>query len=168
MTREEFLDNITDWWELIDFCSDESCDICDNIYSSDARDEEINEYQLTDWARNNTWQNLYSLLENIPTGYDYYRLDEYGDWEALDDDDFDDYKDDVLNWADDRGVFDEDDDEEDPADYGIEDDDEPDDEDIEEPISMFELFSDCQDTYQKISVEEEQTDEKLASLLMPA
>ena len=165
MTRQEFIDDVTCWGELIDFCNDEGCDYLDNIYDEDARDDYINEYQLEDWVRNNTWSNLYSLLDDIPSGYDYYRIDEYGDWEGLDDYDFGDYKDDVLRWADDIGIFDEEDEEEDPADYGIEDE-EVDDEEIEEPISMFELLSDCQDTYQKIS--EEEADEGLDSLLIPA
>jgi len=165
MTRQEFIDDVTCWGELIDFCNDEGCDYLDNIYDEDARDDYINEYQLEDWARNNTWRNLYSLLEDLAVDYDYYRIDEYGDWVGLDDYDLDDYKDDVLRWADDRGIFDEEDEEEDPADYGIEDE-EVDDEEVEEPISMFELLSDCQDTYQKIS--EEEADEGLDSLLMPA
>ena len=165
MTRQEFIDEIYEWGRLIDFCNDEGCDYLDNIYTEDARDDYINEYQLEDWARNNTWRNLYSLLEDLTADYDYYRIDEYGDWVGLDDYDFDDYKDDVLRWADDRGIFDEEDEEEDPADYGIEDE-EVDDEEVEEPISMFELLSGCQDTYQKIS--EEEADEGLDSLLIPA
>lgn len=165
MTRQEFIDEIYEWGGLIDFCNDEGCDYLDNIYTEDARDDYINEYQLEDWARNNTWRNLYDLLDDLRSDYDYYRIDEYGDWVGLDDYDFDDYKDDVLRWADDRGIFDEEDEEEDPADYGIEDE-EVDDEEVEEPISMFELLSDCQDTYQKIS--EEEADEGLDSLLIPA
>ena len=165
MTRQEFIDEINDWWDLIDFCNSEGCDYLENIYTEESRDDYINEYQLEDWVRNNTWRNLYSLLDDIPSDYEYYRIDEYGDWEGLDDYDFGDYKDDVLRWADDRGIFDEEDEEEDPADYGIEDE-EVDDEEVEEPISMFELLSGCQDTYQKIS--EEEADEGLDSLLIPA
>lgn len=167
MTRQEFIDDVTSWWELLDFCEEESCDYCDNIYSSDARDDEINEYELDDWARNYTWRQLLNILSDLDDDYEYYRKDEYGEWESLDDYDFDNYKDDVLRWADDNDVF-EDDEEEDPADYGIEDEDELDDEIVEEPMSMFELFSDCQDKYQKISEDEERTDEEFASLLVPA
>lgn len=167
MTRQEFIDDVTSWWELLDFCNEEFCDYCDDIYSSDARDDEINEYDLDDWARNYTWRQLLDILSELDDGYEYYRKDEYGEWESLSDYDFDNYKDDVLRWADDNDVF-EDDEEEDPADYGIEDDDELDDEVVEEPMSMFELFSDCQDKYQKISEDEERTDEEFASLLVPA
>ena len=112
MTRTEFLEDVNSWWELIEFCSNEGCDTCEDIYSEDSRDEYINE-QLMAWAREDTWQELYSRLENIPTGYDYYRDDGYGEWVGMDDGDFDEYKDDVLEWMDNHGYWDEEDDDED-------------------------------------------------------
>lgn len=164
MTRQEFIDEINNWWELIDFCNDEGCDYLDNVYTAEARGDCINDYQLEGWARDNLWRNLLDILNDLYDGYEYYKLDGYGDWVYLNDEDFESYKSDVLDWAEQNYVFDEDE-EEDPADYGIEDDDEPDGEEIEEPMSMFELFSGCQNTYQKMS--EEDADERLNSLLMP-
>ena len=35
MTRNEFIDNITEWYELKDFCNDFDCDICEDIYDDD-------------------------------------------------------------------------------------------------------------------------------------
>lgn len=55
-------------------------------------------------------------LDEIPTGYEYYRCDGSFDYTGLDDDsDFEDYKIRVLEWMDDEGLWDaeEDDDEED-------------------------------------------------------
>jgi hypothetical protein len=164
MTRQEFIDEINNWWELIDFCNDEGCDYLDNVYTAEARDDYINDYQLGDWARDNSWRILRDILDDLYDGYEYYKLDDWGDWMYLNDEDFESYKSDVLDWARQNYVFDEDE-EEDPADYGIEDE-EVNDEEVEEPISMFELLSDCQDTYQKIS--EEDVDEGLDSLLIPA
>lgn len=112
MTRNEFLENVTWWGDLKEFCSDEGCDICDDIYDEEDRDEYINEC-LVDWARNDTWQELFDRLRDIPDGYDYYRDDEYNGWVGADDSDFDQYKDDVLDWADDHEVWDDDEDEED-------------------------------------------------------
>ena len=101
MTRQDFIDNINYWSELLDFCSDEDCDVCEDIYSEDARDDCIDE-ELVDMARNNNWRDMYNILDSIPDGYDYYRQDNYGDWVGVDDE-FDDYKDQVLEWMDDGG-----------------------------------------------------------------
>ena len=43
MTRAEFIDTVNEWWELIDFCSDENCEICNDVYSDDDRDSYIDE-----------------------------------------------------------------------------------------------------------------------------
>ena len=99
MTRNEFLDTVNDWYELIEFCNDVGCSYCDDVYSEESMNDDINE-RLTDWAQECTWQELYSRLDDIPSGYDYYRCNDYGGWESLDDSDFDDYKDDVLEWMD--------------------------------------------------------------------
>lgn len=112
MTRQEFIDNIDTVGELIDFCYEYDCDECEDIYSEDAMDDYINEC-LTDWARNNTWRDLMNILNDLPTGYDYYRQDDYGDWQGVDDyGDFDDYKQRVLEWGDDNEVWDAEDEEE--------------------------------------------------------
>ena len=47
------------------------------------------------------------MLHDIPTGYDYYRQNGSFDWDGLDDDDFQSYKDDVYEWAVDNDIFDE-------------------------------------------------------------
>lgn len=116
MTRQDFIDNINYWSELLDFCSDEDCDVCEDIYSEDARDDCIDE-ELVDMARNNNWRDMYNILDSIPDGYDYYRQDNYGGWVGVDDE-FDDYKDQVLEWMDDGGYWDDDDEEdEDDTDF---------------------------------------------------
>ena len=43
MTRNEFIDNITEWYELKDFCSDFDCDVCEDIYDDDSLEEEPDE-----------------------------------------------------------------------------------------------------------------------------
>lgn len=120
MTRAEFYENVTTWWDLKDFCSEERCDICDDIYDEEGRDDYINDC-LMDWARNNSWSELLAILDGIPTGYDYYRYDDYGEWEGLDDGDFDELRDEVAEWMDENGYWDDDeeeadDDEEEPFD----------------------------------------------------
>ena len=43
MTRNEFIDNITEWCELKDFCNDFDCDICEDIYDDDDYDDSVEE-----------------------------------------------------------------------------------------------------------------------------
>ena len=42
MTRNEFLDNINSWWELIEFCNDEDCDVCEEIVDEDQKNDGVN------------------------------------------------------------------------------------------------------------------------------
>lgn len=94
------------------FCYDNDCGICDDIYDDESKDDYINEH-LSDMADDaDSWQSLYRTLDDIPTGYDYYRLDDYGEFNGLGDDDFEDYKDEVLEWMDDNEYWDEDEDDE--------------------------------------------------------
>lgn len=152
MTRAEFIEDINSFYDLIDFCRDYECSYCDDIYDEDARDEAINE-ELMDWARDNDWQQLYILLDNIPTGYEYYHYTD-GEWYGLDDGDIDDWKDDVLEWGDDNEIW-EDDEEEPPEDDFQDEDDglevEP------EPISIGELFGVCNSQLHRIGDDEVQS-----------
>lgn len=104
MTRQEFLDEITDWGDLLNWCSDHRCYICENIYDDEQRDYYIDD-QLVDMARINSWQDLRDELNNLDTN-NYYWSNEDGDWRGVDDE-FDDYRDDVLNWAEENGEIDD-------------------------------------------------------------
>ena len=110
MTRQDFIDNVNDWWELKDFCNDEDCDICSDIYSDEDMDEEIN-YAIRGYSDDYQWYELRDLLRGIPSGYSFYRQNGSFDWEGLDDDaDFTSYKDDVLEWMDNGGYWEDEDD----------------------------------------------------------
>lgn len=108
MTRNEFLNDVTEWHELLEFCNDNDCSICDDIISDDDRDDEIDS-DIEDAIRNDRWYDIKGYLEEIPTGYNYYRRNSMFDYDGMGDSDFDEYKDDVLDWADGNGdVWDED------------------------------------------------------------
>lgn len=143
MTRNEFLENVTSFYDLKDFCNDEDCNLLEDVYDEEGRDDFINDC-LMDWARDDSWQDLYNRLDSIPTGYDWYRYDDYGDWCSLDDEDFEEYKNDVLEWADNNGVWD--DDEEDTDEDGDYFEDEPEDDEPapeKEDFSVGELIGMC-------------------------
>lgn len=112
MTRGDFLENIVTWWELIEFCRDEDCDVCDDIVDEDGRDEEI-EGDLVDAVRDTSWKNILQWLDDIPTGGEYYRRDGMFDYVEMDDyGDFNEYKGEVLEWMDDGGYWDDEDEDE--------------------------------------------------------
>lgn len=124
MTRQEFLDNVENFSDLIVFCCDEGCDICDDVVDSDYWDEWIDD-NLVDWARNDSWRDLMSRLNELDedSGYTFYIYDDYYcEYKGVDDDgdDFDRYKSEVLDWADEHGCWEEDEEEEEeeePAPY---------------------------------------------------
>lgn len=149
MTRNDFIEDITSWYELIDFCNDEGCeDYVEDVYSEDSYDDYINE-EVRDRVRQDGWQDILSWLQNLPDGYDYYIRDDYGEWRGADDDDFESIKRDVIDYMDDGEYWDDDEEEEpvsnetyaDPEDaIPVED----------EGVSFAELFTACNSKVQKL------------------
>lgn len=121
MTVTEFNENITTWWELKEFCDEYNCWVCDSIYDDDSVNDYINN-RLYDMARDEQWEDVRSWLDQFADGYGegYYHIDEYEDITYLDDEDFINYKDEVLAWALDHDVVEGDTDEEDDEDEDCE------------------------------------------------
>ena len=154
MTRQEYIENIVDFDDLIGFSDDCGCYLCECIYCESARDEYIDDC-LRDMADNaDSWQDLFNTLSEIPTGYDWYRLDDYdGRWEGLDDADFEEFKHDVLDWGDENGVWDDEEpDEEEPL---VADNDDDDFVVADEPISIGELMGVCSSQLQQIGTDKQ-------------
>lgn len=109
MTRSYFLDYVTDWDELIELCRDYDCNICEDIIDDDTLDE----YVESDISNSHeSWRTIRDYLSGIGTGYDYYRCDGTFDYVGLDDGDFEDYKSRVLEWMDEDGLWDAEEDDE--------------------------------------------------------
>ena len=121
MTRADFLEHVRDFYDLVNFCSEENCYVCEDIIDDEYRDERINDdlYESIRYGDIN-WYDIAGLLEDIPTGYTHYRTG-YGSFEyfGLDDSDFDDYYHEVLTWADENEVWDEEDEEVEDEDPGF-------------------------------------------------
>lgn len=170
MTRSEFLDNITEWYELKDFCNDFDCDVCEDIYDDDDYDDCVEE-DIRDAIADYGWRDIRDFLGNLPGGYDYYRRNSTLDYDGLGDDDFEDYKEDVLEWGDDCGVW------EDEEEYAEDDDflgsqeEEPDEEESveEEDFSVGDLIGMCGVVFVAIQNDEaekqKEDDEAFAQLL---
>lgn len=67
MTRNEFIDNITEWCELKDFCNDFDCDICEDIYDDDDYDDSVEE-DIRDAIADYGWRDIRDFLGNLPAG----------------------------------------------------------------------------------------------------
>lgn len=149
MTRNDFIENITEWWQLLDFCSDEGCSICEGIYHDDDLDNMIDEDIANAVNDGMGWGEIRDRLCDIDCSYDYYVSEGYMVYEGLNDDDFERYKNDVLNWMDDYDRWDEEDDdfydnEEDPIfDESDESENDDDFQEPEEDFSVTELVSMC-------------------------
>lgn len=138
MTRAEFDTNVNDWYDLLEFCRDENLDVCESIYDSDALDEIIQEdlrYAVNDAGY--SWQDIYSYLDDISTGYDYYRVNGTLDYDPMNDGDFEYYRNEVIEAMD--GYWDEEWESEDDETFVMSsEEDEP---APEEDISIFELMA---------------------------
>ena len=90
MTRQEFIDDILDMSDLYNFCANTRGydHVIEDIYAEDALD---------------------NFLDDIPTGYDWYRIDYYGDITGIDDSEFEDIKSDLLDELDSDEWFEEED-----------------------------------------------------------
>lgn len=154
MTRQEFINNVTEWSELIEFCNDMDCSYCDDVVSEDDLGERIRDDYI-EFGHQYSWTEIRGWLDNIVDGYDYYVRQGSFEYVYLDDEgDFDEYKNDVIGWMDDNGLWDEDydDTEEDEEDL-IEEtltDGEDDEEIPEEDITVSDLFSMCSGMLQTI------------------
>lgn len=145
MTRNDFLDNVTEWWELLEFCSYEECDICEDIIDSDQLDGYVDEDIRN---TNYSWIGIRDSLSEIPTGYDYYRVNGSFNYEGIDaEGEFDSYKDRVLEWGDNNDVWEDEPNEEYDFDTDTvfdEEDTEPDEPPVEdEDFSIDELMGFC-------------------------
>lgn len=151
MTRQGFINEITYWYDLMDFCSDQGCDYLDTVYDEDEKDEYLNE-NIVRMAENVVdWSELRDFLESIPTGYDFYVRTAYNEWKPLDNDTFDAYKLDVLDWGDINYIWDDSDEEES---LPSSEDDEDCDFTINEPFTIDELTNVCNRKLQQINSED--------------
>lgn len=114
MTRAEFFDEITYFCELRDFCEEnEVYGALDDYFDGNYLDDEV-ESDLSEYDGN--WVDLRDLLNDIRTGYDFYRRDGSFDYVACDDEDLYNLKESVANIIDERGGWDPDDEDEDEDD----------------------------------------------------
>ena len=114
MTREEWIDEIDSLSALIDWCRDNS--ECEDVFEDFIYEDSLDEY-IADDIRNFDWgwDDLRDNLNNISTGYPWYRVDGSFDYVGFHEYDYDEFKDTVLECLDEEGYFDDEDEDEEPA-----------------------------------------------------
>lgn len=117
MTRSEFLNDVTEWYELLNVMSDSEWDYHNDTYIYD--DEQYDEMVKSDLQEeirdgDSEWYEIRRYLNDCPDSrsYHYYLKDYSFEYHDVTDE-FDDYKDRVFEWLDENDWFDDDDDDED-------------------------------------------------------
>ena len=111
MTREEWIDSMEDFDDLRTWCIDNGVfeDTMYDIYDDYEVDDQVND----DVANcDDSWSNLRDYLNDIPTGYNWYRRDGSFDYVGLTHSDFLDLKQEVLDYLDEYGGYFDDEEEE--------------------------------------------------------
>ena len=104
MTRQEFIEDVNSFGDLVSFCVDEGIeDLCGDVYDAGY----LNDILIESIGNMRDWEEVRDFLMNIPTRCDYYREDGYGGYEDADYS-FDDYKNEVLQHMDENEAWDED------------------------------------------------------------
>ena len=116
MTRDEFVNNPPETIsDLIDFCEEYELSACEDIISDSSLDDFV-EDDVREFLRHDYWYNLWPLLRDIPTGYSWYVRSgqlEYCDAEE----DIDTYVEYTIDEMDRRGLWDDEQDEDDGEEY---------------------------------------------------
>lgn len=93
----------------------------DEVFTDESKNEYITN-KLTRIVENaDSWLDVREELNEIPTGYDFYRYDDtWGEFYPLEDSDFEEYKEDVYNFMDRMCLFEEEDEDESEHDECVE------------------------------------------------
>ena len=142
MTRSEF-DDIEYFYELRNLCNDEGCSYLDDYIDGDDLDDYVDDDVSNSGCG---WKDILSYLRDIDDmgGYDFYRRDGSFDYTGCGYDDLTELKNDVYEWMDSHGRFDDDEEDEDDEDYNETDDEyvysDPETPEPDEPFKLEELM----------------------------
>lgn len=110
MTKQEFIDRVNDFEDLLNFCSNESIendlDWYYDIYDYNEMREEV-ERDITEALNSNYWYDIRDMLNDIPDRGVYFERSDILMYNCIDDD-FDQFKDDVLQYANAHELWEED------------------------------------------------------------
>lgn len=106
--RSDFINNVTDWRDIIEFCVNNDLDIPTTLYDNDELNDYIEE-NLEELARNYYWTEVLEVLQNIPQGFDFYikEEDSFMEFSPARQSDFNLIKNEILELMDDMNGWDE-------------------------------------------------------------
>lgn len=141
MTRRQFIEDVYDWSELMDFGYDVGFAF-DDIFLSGDKDTYVND-DIDDYVRNRRydWGELKDILNGLDFSGEVYERNGMFDYDDITDL-FVDYKEQLIEYCDSRGYWDEEDEEEDEEEEDDEEDEEvePEDEEFEDDITLEEFL----------------------------
>lgn len=106
MTKDEFYEYVCDFSGLIDFCNEYDLEgFVKDIVSEGERDDIIDEY-IESEIRHVRWYSLLDTLNDIESGFEFYRHQGGVDFDPLDEYDFDELVEDVLSRCYEKGIVD--------------------------------------------------------------
>lgn len=90
MTKNQFVQEVTNWSELIDFCWINDFDFCSDVVSADDRDELICDHIRDFICGHFSWHELFLLLDQESSNmeFEYYRCNGILDFDGLEQEDF--------------------------------------------------------------------------------
>ena len=88
MTRQQFIEEVNSWYDLIDFCNDNNLDDLCDVYDDETASELIDE-ALAEEIQYRSWRDIRDMLGSIDDGYDFYLARGGLAFEGLSDWDFD-------------------------------------------------------------------------------
>lgn len=106
MTRNYFLENYNTFSDLIDINSEYGICACDDLYSY----EDVLNYirdEIHDLLREVNWDHAGNILASIPTDCEWYISEGWFEFREANDDDFVYIKNDILEYMDENGYWDE-------------------------------------------------------------
>lgn len=104
MTRQEFIDGVTTWRELIEFCRANDMNTCDGVIHHNELQENIARDMVLHGDQF-AWTDIRGWLNDIRDDATYYNRASSFEYESLDDGDFQDYKEYAMEEADEIGVW---------------------------------------------------------------
>lgn len=158
MTRSEFVETVTTFYDLVNIDREYGCGVCDDLVLGEDLDNEIDyDFRNVDYS----WTDIRDWLNDIEEGYECYKRNGSFEYEYLTDGDFEDYKEELLRYMCDEGYIDdeeedEEDDEEEVYYIAVDCDDVEADEQEppEEDIGVAELFSVCNSNFRVLKQED--------------
>lgn len=109
MTRQEFLDSIESFSDLISFCNENDGyqEYTQNIYCNEDYDMEICR-RISEYSDNDRWEDIRNWLDSLPCGCDYYEYDDdWGEWTGLEHEDLHERVHELAQELDEDGFFDD-------------------------------------------------------------